>query len=56
MIVVADASPLIALARIGRLEMLHDVFGSICLPDAGGFLRAFSEWSGTMCRAISRSC
>ena len=34
MIVVADASPLIALARIGRLEMLRDVFGTICLPDA----------------------
>ena len=34
MIVVADASPLIALARIGRLEMLRDVFGAICLPDA----------------------
>jgi predicted nucleic acid-binding protein len=32
--VVADASPVIALARIGRLELLRDVFHSICLPDA----------------------
>ncbi len=34
MIVVADASPLIALARIGRLELLHEVFGTLYLPDA----------------------
>ncbi len=34
MIVVADASPLIALARIGRLELLHTVFGKLLLPEA----------------------
>ena len=34
MIVVADASPLIALARIGRLELLREVFGTLFLPDA----------------------
>ena len=34
MIVVADASPLIALARIGRLELLHAVFGTLLLPEA----------------------
>lgn len=34
MIVVADASPLIALGRIGRLGLLRDVFGTLYLPDA----------------------
>ncbi len=34
MIVVADASSLIALARIGRLELLPSLFGSLMLPDA----------------------
>ena len=34
MIVVADASPLIALARIGRLELLRAMFGKLLLPEA----------------------
>jgi predicted nucleic acid-binding protein len=34
MTVVADASPLIALARIGRLALLHSVFGRLLLPEA----------------------
>ncbi len=34
MIVVADSSPLIALCRIGRLELLHDLFGKLIIPDA----------------------
>ncbi|MBI4662236.1 MAG: DUF3368 domain-containing protein [Verrucomicrobia bacterium] len=34
MIVVADASPLIALARVGRLELLRTMFGRLLLPEA----------------------
>jgi uncharacterized protein len=34
MIVVSDASPLIALARIGRLELLREMFGTLLLPDS----------------------
>jgi len=34
MLVVADSSPLIALCRIGRLELLHDLFGQLVVPDA----------------------
>lgn len=34
MIVVADSSPLIALCRAGRLELLHDLFGLLILPEA----------------------
>lgn len=34
MIVVADSSPIIALCRIGRLELLHDLFGQLIIPDA----------------------
>ena len=34
MIVVADSSPLIAMGRIGHLEILHAVFGQLLVPDA----------------------
>ena len=33
-VVVADSSPLIAMARIGRLDLLHSVFGQLLVPDA----------------------
>jgi uncharacterized protein len=34
MIVVADSSPLIALSRVGRLELLKSLYGAIIVPDA----------------------
>lgn len=34
MIVVSDSSPLIALCRIGKLNLLHDLFGKLIIPDA----------------------
>ncbi len=34
MIVVADSSPLIALARVGRLDLLRERFGRLLLPIA----------------------
>ena len=34
MIVVVDSTPLIALIRIGRLELLHRLFGKILIPKA----------------------
>ena len=34
MIVVSDASPLIALDAVGRLEILRDVFGRVLVPEA----------------------
>lgn len=30
MIVVADSTPLIALSRVNRLDLLKDVFGKVC--------------------------
>lgn len=32
--IVADASPLIALARIGQLDLLHQIYGDIVIPRA----------------------
>jgi predicted nucleic acid-binding protein len=34
MIIVSDASPLIALGRIGKLDLLREIFGTLVLPDA----------------------
>ena len=34
MIVVSDSSPLISLARIGRLELLQRLFGKVFIPQA----------------------
>ncbi len=34
MIVVADATPLIALAKIGRLALLRHLFGELSIPEA----------------------
>ena len=34
MIVVADASPIICLSRVGRLQLLPDLFGSVLIPAA----------------------
>lgn len=32
--IVADSGPLIAFARIGRLDLLHEVVGEVVIPDA----------------------
>lgn len=34
MIVVSDASPLVILGRIGKLDLLHDLYGDIVVPEA----------------------
>ncbi|ASJ11616.1 DUF3368 domain-containing protein [Thermococcus thioreducens] len=34
MIVVADSGPLIALAKIGKLHVLHELFGTVVIPRA----------------------
>ncbi|OQB00679.1 MAG: hypothetical protein BWY25_01717 [Chloroflexi bacterium ADurb.Bin222] len=34
MIVVADATPLIALTKIGRLDLLQHLFGEVSIPEA----------------------
>ena len=32
--IVADAGPIIGFARIGRLDLLHQVVGELIIPDA----------------------
>jgi hypothetical protein len=34
MIVVSDTSPILSLALIGRLDLLHELYGTIVIPDA----------------------
>lgn len=34
MIVVADSTPLIALSRVGRLDLLQAIFGEVTVPEA----------------------
>jgi len=34
MTVVSNASPLINLSRIGKIDLLHDLFGTLVVPDA----------------------
>ena len=34
MSVVSNASPLINLARIGKLDLLHDLYGELTIPEA----------------------
>ncbi len=41
MIVVSDTTPLIALMKIGRLELLRELFGEILIP--GGVYRELTE-------------
>jgi predicted nucleic acid-binding protein len=32
--VVSDASPLVSLARLGHLELLHALYGDVLVPEA----------------------
>jgi predicted nucleic acid-binding protein len=41
MIVVSDTTPLITLMKVGRLNILHSMFGEVCIPKA-----VFSEVTG----------
>ena len=41
MIVVSDTTPLITLMKVGRLNILHSLFGEVCIPKA-----VFSEATG----------
>jgi predicted nucleic acid-binding protein len=41
MIVVSDTTPLITLMKVGRLNILHSLFGEVCIPKA-----VFSEVTG----------
>ena len=34
MIVVSDTTPLITLMKVGRLNILHSMFGEVCIPKA----------------------
>ena len=36
MLVVSDTSPISALLQIGRAELLGDLFGRVCVPEAVG--------------------
>lgn len=34
MIVISDTTPIITLLKINQLDLLKDLFGSVCIPDA----------------------
>ena len=34
MTIVSNASPLIGIARIGRLDLLHQLYGELVIPEA----------------------
>lgn len=50
MIVVSDASPLIALSAVGRLDLLHQLYGEILIPAFVGeeILRGAPEQPGAV--------
>ncbi len=49
MIVVADTSPLITLARIGRLELLRTMFGKPLLTEAVCLEVVAARWQTKQC-------
>ena len=34
MIIVSDTTPIISLMKVGRLDLLHQLYGEICIPEA----------------------
>jgi predicted nucleic acid-binding protein len=68
-IVVADAGPLIGLARIDRLSLLHALYGSVLVPEAvlaelradsdrpGSWVLSAALAQGVICpRALAKGC
>jgi uncharacterized protein len=47
MIVVSDTSPILSLTLIGRLELLHEIYGSIVIPEAVRQELMVADHSGT---------
>lgn len=55
MIVVSDASPLINLSRIGKIELLHRLFGALVIP-AAVWNEVVVEGHGLPGAELVRSC